>query len=110
MTLATRHSLRRIAVAGRCLLIALCAAWALFERPAKVVNITWREGLSAEARRQVERDLYLAEYLENGDEWHYEVRSPRQADIAAIVAHPDVEDTHRIDREHATFTVDAYNG
>lgn len=110
MTLATRRSLRRIAVAGQCLLIVLCTAWALFESPAWVVNIAWREGLSAEARRQAERDLYLDEYLESGDEGQYELGSPRQADIAAIVAHPDVEDTHRIDREHATLTADAYRG
>lgn len=110
MTLATRHSLRKIAVAGQCLLIALCTAWALLESPAWVVSITWREGLSAEARRLAERELYVSEYLENGDAGQYELGSPRQADIAAIVAHPDVEDTHRIDRGRAAVNADAYRG
>lgn len=109
MTFGTRRWLRRIAVAGQALLIALCAAWALFERPAAVVDINWREGLSADARRQAERDLYL-EYLDDDDKGHYELGSPRQADIAAIVAHPDVEDTQRIDRTHATLTADSYPG
>jgi hypothetical protein len=109
VTRARQRRLSRIAVAGQGLLIALCTAWALFERPAPIVNIDWREGLSAAARRQAERDLSL-EFVEDGDEGHYELGSPRQADIAAIVAHPDVEDTHRIDREHATLTADADRG
>jgi hypothetical protein len=95
-------------VAGQCLLIALCTAWALFESPAPVVNIQWRQGLSEEARQQAERDLYVNEYLDDGNEGHYEVLSPRRRHIAAIVAHPDVADTFRIDRERATITVDSY--
>ena len=108
MTLATQRVLRSIAVAGQCLLIVLCTAWALFESPAPVVSIQWQEGLSEEARRQTERDLHVAEYLENGNEGHYEVLSPRRRHIAAIVAHPDVADTFRIDRQRATITEDSY--
>jgi hypothetical protein len=107
MRLTPLH-LRRIAVGGQCLLIVLCTVWALFERPAPIVNIRWREGLSAEALRQAERELYVEEYVENGNEGHYEVQSPRRRHIAAIVAHPDVEDTFRIDRAQATITADSY--
>lgn len=108
MTLETRHLLRRIAVAGHCLLIVLCTGWALFESPAPIINIRWQEGLSEEARRQAERDLYVNEYLENENEGHYEVLSPRRRHIAAIVAHPDVADTFRIDRARATISEDSY--
>lgn len=108
MTLPPQYQLRRIAVAGQCLLIVLCTAWALFESPAPIINIRWREGLSAEARRQTERDLYFEEYLEGGNVGHYEVQSPRRRDIAAIVAHPDVADTDRIDRARATITAASY--
>jgi len=104
----TRHSLRRVAVAGQCVLVVLCTAWAIFERPAPVVNVQWREGLSEESRQQAERDLYLERSTDH--EGHYELVSPRQADIAAIVAHPDVDDTHRIDRARATLTADSYTG
>ena len=45
MTVATRRVLRALAVAGQCLLVSLCTAWAFFERPAPVVNVRWREGL-----------------------------------------------------------------
>jgi len=107
MRLATQH-LRRISVAGQCLLIILCTAWALFERPAPIVNIRWQDDLSEEARREAERNLYVEEYLENENIGHYELQSPRRRHIAAIVAHPNVADTHRIDRERATITEESY--
>jgi len=110
MTLETRRLLRRIAIAGQCVLIALCTAWAFYESPVPIVNIRWREGLSPEARQQAERDLYVDEYLDDGDQGHYAVWSPRRSDIAAIVAHPDVEDTFRINRGDATLTEDSYRG
>jgi len=109
MTPAVRHVLGWIAVAGQCLLVALGTAWAFFERPAPVVNVRWKEGLSEEARRQAERDLYL-EFREDDNEGNYELGSPRQPDIAAVVAHTAVQDTSRIDREHATLTADSYSG
>jgi hypothetical protein len=104
----TRHSLSRVTVAGQCALVVLCAAWAILERPAPVVSVQWREGLSEESRRQAERDLYLERTIDH--EGDYELGSPRRADNAAIVAHPDVDDTHRIDRAHATLTADSYRG
>lgn len=110
MTRETQTILRRTAVGGHCLLIALCTAWALFESPVPIVNIRWQDGLSPEARQQAERDLYVDEYLENGNEGHYAVWSPRRSDIAAIVAHPDVADTFRINREESTLTEDSYRG
>ena len=107
---AARESIGRIAVAGECLLVLLCVAWAVLERPAPFVNIRWREGLSVDARRAAESQLYL----ENGElsegAWRYELTSPRSSEIAAIIAHPDVVDTHRIDRGNATLTADAGRG
>ena len=90
------------------MLVVLCTAWAILERQAPVVSVQWREGLSEESRRQTERDLYLERTTDH--EGDYELGSPRRPDIAAIVAHPDVDDTHRIDRAHATLTVDSYRG
>ncbi|MDA1184969.1 MAG: hypothetical protein O2930_10035 [Acidobacteria bacterium] len=110
MTPATRTRLRKTAVAGHCVLIALCTAWALFESTVPIANIQWRDGLSPEARRQAERELYVEEYLDNGNEGHYSLWSPRRSDIAALVAHPDVADTHRISRQDATLTKESYRG
>jgi hypothetical protein len=110
MNLATRRSLRGISVAGQWALLVLCVAWVLCERPAPFVNVRWRDGLSVEARRQAEERLYLeAGELIDGA-WRYELASPRSADIAAIVGHPDVQDTHRIDRSLAAIAPDAGRG
>jgi hypothetical protein len=100
----------RIAIAGECLLVLLCVTWSLFERPAPFVNIRWREGLSVEARRTAESQLYLENGQLSEGAWRYELTSPRSSEIAAIIAHPDVVDTHRIDRGNATLTADAGRG
>ena len=110
MTVATRASIHRISTAGQCALIVLGVTWALFERPAPYVNVRWRGGLSAEARRTAEIHLYLENGEPAGEAWRYELASPRPADIAAIIRHPDVQDTHRIDRGDATISADAGRG
>jgi hypothetical protein len=110
MMLVTRQSMHRISAAGQCALILLSLSWAVFERPAPFVNVRWRDGLSAEARREAEIQLYLENGEPAGEAWRYELASPRKADIAAILAHPDVEDTHRIERQNATISADAGRG
>jgi hypothetical protein len=110
MTPATRELIHRIAVAGQCVLIVLCMAWAILERPAPYVNVRWREGLSANTRQMAESELYLENGELAGEAWRYELASPRTADIRAIIAHPDVQDTHRIERSTATLSADAGRG
>jgi hypothetical protein len=110
MMLAPRTVIRRTAVAGQFVLIGLCLAWAVLERPAPLVNVRWREGLSATARRDAETRLYLEKGEPVGEAWRYELASPRRTELAAIVAHPDVRDTHRIDQRTATITADAGRG
>ena len=110
MTRATGIVTHRITMGGRCLIIALCLVWALFERRAPFVNVRWRDGLSVETRRQHEIDLHLVNGEPSGDAWRYELASPRPADIRAIVRHPDVRDTHRIDRDTGTLSADGGYG
>ena len=110
MTPSTLGSIQRISVAGQCVLIVLGIAWAIFERPAPFVNVRWRDGLSAEARRRAESQLYLENREPSGPAWRYELTSPRAAEIAAIIGHPDVQDTHRIERHNATISADAGRG
>ena len=110
MTRATGIVTHRITMGGRCLIIALCLVWALFERRAPFVNVRWRDGLSVETRRQHEIDLHLVNGEPSGDAWRYELASPRPTDIRAIVRHPDVRDTHRIDRDSGTLSADGGYG
>ena len=110
MTRATRTSMQRISVAGQCVLIVLGLSWAIFERPAPFVNVRWRDGLSPDARREAEIALYLENGEPAGEAWRYELASPRTADIAAVIGHPAVRDTHRLDRPHAAISADAGRG
>jgi len=110
MTRATGLVNHRIAIGGRYLIIALCLMWALFERPAPFVNVRWRDGLPAETRRQDEIALHLVNGEPAGIAWRYELASPRPANSRAIVGHPDVRDTHRIDRSSGTLSADESYG
>ena len=110
MTLTARDILHRISVAGQCLLLAMCLAWAWFERPAPVITVAWQPGLSDEARHQAEASLHLENGQRSDDAWQYELWSPRATDVAAVVAHPFVRDTEHIDRRSATIRADAGRG
>ncbi|NOT45785.1 MAG: hypothetical protein HOP14_14385, partial [Acidobacteria bacterium] len=104
---ATLHT---VSTAGQIVLVALGLAWATLEAPAPVVNVRWQEDVTPAARREAERTLHLARAEEADGTWRYELASPRSATIAAIVAHPGVEDTHNIDRGTATLSPDAGRG
>lgn len=106
MTRATGLVTHRVALGGRCLIIALCLMWAAWERRAPFVNVRWREDLSAETRRQHEIGFHLVNGEPSGSAWRYELAWPSPANIRAIVRHPDVRDTHRIDRDSGTLSAD----
>ena len=110
MTLSSLGSIHRISVAGQCVLIVLGVGWAVFERTAPFVSVRWRDGLSTAARRKAESQLYLENGEPSGPAWRYELTSPRAADIRAIIDHPDVQDTYRIERHNATISADAGRG
>lgn len=93
-----RETYRRLSVAGQCILIALGVAWAVFERPAPTINVRWRDGVSAEERRRFERQLLLEAGEEADGSWRYDLGWPAEANIAAIVHHEGVLDTHHVNR------------
>jgi hypothetical protein len=103
----TRRAAAIIALTGNLLLVLMGIAWATFERPAPVLNIAWRAGLSDEARLEAERDLHLERRPSSSDSFEYELWFPGTAAIAAIVAHPDVADTGHVDRANARMDADA---
>jgi hypothetical protein len=75
------------------------------------VNIRWSSGTSNTVRQELERRLGLvaADQRENRT-WAYDLPDPSRIRIRAIVNHPAVEDTYRIDREQLTTTADAPRG
>ena len=111
MTMPRLSGARRAAVLiGHLALLILGVEWALFERPAPVFNVTWREGLSNAARTDAERQLRLENRQPSNDSFQYELWTPRPREIAAIVDHPDVKDTGHIDRAAARIAPDAGRG
>ncbi len=72
------------------------------------INIRWRPGIADSQRAALERQLSLSpvEQLQ-GDTWRYQLHDTSARSIAAIVQHPDVEDTHHIDRADFDVAGDA---
>jgi hypothetical protein len=67
------------------------------------VNVRWVGAVDDGARQSLERlfGLDAAQWLE-GTTWRYVLRNRSRENIAALVAHPDVEDTHDLDRSELT--------
>ena len=57
MTPATRHRLRRMSVAGQAAMLLLGLAWAFCERPAPLIYIVWKTGLTPQARQEAETEI-----------------------------------------------------
>jgi hypothetical protein len=67
-------------------------------------DIRWKEDVDDTTRRQLEAELGLAEPQRverdpRGRTWEYRLRTPTRERVRAIVLHPSVEDTARIDAE-----------
>jgi hypothetical protein len=83
---------------GQVLLVVLAVAWAVLESPAPVIDIRWRDGITASERSAAERQLFLDAGQSTAGVWHYELTRPAPANIIAIVRHPEIADTHQLDR------------
>lgn len=110
MSAAPRNVLRAAAGAGQVALVVLGLCWVALERPAPLVNVRWRAGLPDDVRTRHEAALHLARGERSDDTWRYELTAPRTDVIRAILTHPDVADTHRLERASATISPDAGTG
>lgn len=108
---AKRPALTSKAVAG---LVAVLALVALLPdhapaRPAARVNVRWTTGVSDVDRAALEQRFSLAGGQPTPDRtsdvnvWDYTLSDLSAENVAALVQHPDVVDTHHIDR--STFAV-----
>jgi len=92
-------------------LFALVALWPDHapEPRTEVVNVRWTTGLADPRRETLEREFGLTngmptpERSEEVNAWSYRLHDLSRVNVEALVTHPDVVDTHYIDR--ATFTV-----
>jgi len=92
-------TLARIAAClGGAILIALAAAYWLTYEPAPQIGITWRPGISAERRAELERRFLLVNPAFENDRRLYDLLDTRQSNLKALIFEPDVADTDRISR------------
>ena len=72
------------------------------------INVRWVPGLDTDRRRALEERFGLEPRNEVAPTtWSYALTDGSRANITAIVQHPDVEDTHGIDRAE-TLLVERY--
>ena len=80
----------------------------LYGPPGALVNVRWQPSVDAAERQRIERGLLLVDGLEvSPSTWRYNLTAPFENHIRAIVEHPAVADTHRIDRTRYTLDPEA---
>ena len=94
-------SITRIAIAAFVVLTALGAVWLglIVESPRVSVNVRWNENLTAVERSALEQRFHLTDgRLVEGGTWQYTLADDSSANIRALVEHPAVADTYRLNR------------
>lgn len=77
-------------------------------QPNAIIHVRWPEGLSDGDRARLESALHLAPQRDIGDRtWQYNLLERSRENIAAIVAHPSVEDTSGLDRSALVLSATA---
>ena len=77
--------------------------------PPPKINVRWVAGQDADRRRGLEQRFGLdAGNEEAPATWSYALADASRENIIALVQHPDVEDTHRINRAEMTLAADAF--
>jgi hypothetical protein len=87
--------------------VAQAASPALIGTPGARIYVRWAAGVDAPARVSLERQLGLSDgRVHEGATWIYTVGDLSRTHIAAIVKHPSVADTHKIDRQTFALAAD----
>ena len=74
------------------------------------INVRWADGLETERRRGLEARFGLGAGNEGeSSTWSYALADASRENISALVRHPDVADTHNIDRTQMTLATDAFS-
>ena len=77
--------------------------------PPPSINVAWAGGVDDQQRAALEARFHLTDGDSRGAGlWTYRIGDTTTANVAALVRHPDVEDTQHIDRQ--SFTVDGAQG
>lgn len=101
-----------ISVASLVVALAIWSSSTLFIRAANPeINLRWQETVDPAARETLERRFRLlrAEAIGPGA-WRYEVTDTSRDQLGALVQHPDVADTHFVNRTTFELASDAPRG
>ena len=103
-----------IIASAACLLAALgivLSAELFVRHPNPVIHIRWRELLGPVERTALEQRFGLRRLEQIApDGWRYEVADPSRENLAGLVGHADVADTHFINRTRFEIAPDAPTG
>lgn len=112
MRMSDRQTVRGLALVSIVMLIAATALRASLPSPfAPRVHVRWSAGLSAERRAALEGELSLQRGESRAvDTWEYDLTDPEPASVARLIAHPDVVDTHYLERASGRVSADAPRG
>ena len=93
---------------GLLAIILPLAARGLYGPPGAVVNIRWQPSVDAAERQRLETEWQLVNGQESSPStWRYDLTTPSQDRLRAIVAHAAVADTHNIDRQRYSLAPEA---
>ena len=92
------------------MLIALGGAYYLTYEPAPAISIRWREGTTWQRRAEVERQSSLMRSRDQDERITYDLVDVRPANIAALLAQPEVVDTGALDLRGHSVPADAPYG
>ena len=76
--------------------------------PLPRINVRWVDGLDADRRRGLEARFGFDAGEGESSTWSYGLADASRENITALVRHPDVEDTHYIDRVEMTLEAGAF--
>jgi hypothetical protein len=72
------------------------------------VHVRWSTSVESDQRAALERRFSLVNGQQrDADTWEYDLADPSPVSITALIQHPDVADTHYLDRATGSVSPDA---
>ena len=79
----------------------------IYGEPSAFIHVRWSDSLQADARQRLEQELGLIHPApKEGTTWGYFLTDVSAASVERVVRHPQVQDTHHIDRARFAIAAD----
>ncbi len=109
LTSGERAKVRALTMISLVMVVAAAAVRASAPSPfAPRVHVRWHAGVEDDRRAALERRFSLLNGARREDHtWEYDLANLAPTSVTALVEHPDVADTHYIERETGNISADA---